>query len=145
MLTTSFLRFPTTREQIEHVTRGILHGIHNVFPPSGDDYCNQISLKQLKKGEGTYNTTKCILGFDFKGVNKTIWLEESKEATLLTILHSWIRGATKAGGGISFAEFESVIAKLRHAFIALQERCGLLSLCNWVIRKRPPVVYLHRN
>ena len=136
---------PTSREQIKHVTRGILHGIHDIFPPSEDDDRDPISLKKLKKGEGIYDTTKCLLGFKFDGVTKTIWLEEPKWATLLTILHKWIRGATRAGCGIPFAEFESVIAKLRHAFTALQEGRGLLSPCNWVMRKRPPVVYLHHN
>jgi hypothetical protein len=133
---------PTSKEQIKHVARGILHGIHDVFPPSKNDERDPISLKKLKKGEGMYDTTKCLLAFDFDGVNKTMWLEESKHAALLTILHQWIRGATKAGRGIPFADFESVTAKLRHAFTALREGRGLLSPCNWVIRKRPPVVYL---
>jgi hypothetical protein len=136
---------PTSKEQIKHVARGILHGIHDVFPPSKDDERDPISLEKLKKGKGTYDTTKCLLGFDFDGVNKTMWLEESKHAALLTILHQWIRGATKAGRGIPFADFESVTAKSRHAFTALREGRGLLSPCNWVIRKRPPIVYLHRN
>ncbi len=78
---------PTSREQIEHVTWGILHGIHDVFPPSRDDERDPISLKKLKKGNGTYDTTKCLLSFDFDGVTKTMWLEESKRAALLTILH----------------------------------------------------------
>jgi hypothetical protein len=101
---------PTTWKQIEHVTRGILHGIHNVFPPSGDEDCNPISLKKLRKGDGKYDTTKCLLGFEFNGVTKTIWLEEPKWVTLLTILHKWIQGSTRAGCGIPFAEFKSVIA-----------------------------------
>jgi hypothetical protein len=127
------------------VARGILHGIHDVFPPSKDDEQDPISLKKLKKGEGTYDTTKCLLGFDFNGVNKTMWLEESNRAALLTILHQWIRGAMKAGRGIPFADFKSITAKLRHAFTALREGCRLLCPCNWVIRKQPPVVYLHCN
>ena len=119
---------PTSRGQVEHVTRGILHGIHDVFPPSTDADRDPISLKKLKKGDGKYATTKCLLGFEFDGIEKTIWLEEPKRAALLTILHQWIRGAT-----------------VRHAFTALQEGRGLLSPCNWVMRKRPPVVYLHKN
>ena len=51
----------------------------------------------------------------------------------------------KAKRGIPFAEFESVISKLRHAFTALREGRGLLSLCNWIIQRRPQVVYLHRD
>jgi len=136
---------PTTQQQVEHVARGILYGIHDVFPPSEDDSTDPVSAKKLRKGDGTFETTKCLLGFDFDGVNKTLWLEEAKRASLLTILHQWIRGATKSRRGIPFAEFESVIAKLRHAFTALQEGRGLLSPCNWIIQKRPTIIYLHRN
>ena len=136
---------PTTKEQVEHVARGILHGIHDVFPPSTDDSKDPISTKKLNKAEGTFDTKKCLLGFDFDGINKTIWLEETKQAALLTILHQWIQGATKANRGIPFAEFESVTAKLRHAFTVLREGRGLLSPCNWIIKKRPKVVYLHKN
>jgi hypothetical protein len=90
-------------------------------------------------------STKCILGFDFDGANKTIWLEEEKRAAILTILHQWLQGAAKSRRGIPFAEFESVTAKLRHAFMALPEARGLLSPCNWILRSRLPVVFLHRN
>jgi len=136
---------PTTHQQVEPVARGILHGIHDVFPPSTNNTKDPISAKKLRKGDGTFGSTKCLLGFDFDGVNKTIWLEEAKQASLLTILHQWIRGATRARRGIPFAEFESVTAKLRHAFTALWEGLGLLSPCNWIIQRRPTVVNLHRD
>jgi hypothetical protein len=125
---------PTTKQQVEHVARGILHGIHGVFPPSEDDSTDPILNKKLRKGEGTFETSKCLLGFEFDGVEKTIWLEDAKRASLLQILHQWIRGAVKGKHGIPFAEFESVVAKLRHAFMALREGRGLLSPCNWVIQ-----------
>ena len=89
-----------------------------------------ISIKKLGKGEGIFKTTKCLLGFDFDSVNKTMWLKEAKQASLLQILHQWIRSTTKGTRGILFAEFESVVAKLWHAFMALQEGNGLLSPCN---------------
>jgi hypothetical protein len=44
-----------------------------------------------------------------------------------------------------FKEFESVTAKLCHAFLALQGSKGLLSPCNRLLRKRPDVVYFHWN
>jgi len=78
-------------------------------------------------------------------VNKSIWLEDEKRASLLQIQHQWIRGAVKGKRGIPFAEFESIVAKLRHAFTALREGRGLLSPCNWVIQKQPKVVYLHKD
>jgi hypothetical protein len=39
----------------------------------------------------------------------------------------------------------SVIAKVRHAFTALPGGRGLLSLCNRLLNRRPPVVYFHHN
>ncbi len=68
--------------------------------------------RNLKKGDGTFATRKCLLGFDFDGSNKTIWLEEEKRDALLAILHKWIRGARIAHQGIPFVEFESVTSKL---------------------------------
>ena len=117
----------TSQRQVEHVARGILHGIHDIFPPSKDDTTDPISHKKLRKGKGTFETTKCLLGFEFDGVNNTIWLKMEKRAAILQILHQWIRGAVKVKHGIPFAEFESVVAKLRHAFTALREGHGLLS------------------
>jgi hypothetical protein len=85
-----------------------------------------------------------MLGFDFDGKRKTMWLEKEKRAKLLTILHSWLR-AGSLNRGIPFGEFESVIAKVRHAFTALPGGRGLLSPCNRLLQKRPPVDYFHRN
>ncbi len=84
-----------------------------MFPPSSDNSKDPISAKKLQQGDGTlFKSKTCILGFDFDGNSKTIWLEEEKRVALLTILHQWLRGATKLKQGISFAKFESVMAKL---------------------------------
>ncbi len=135
----------TSQRQVEHVARGILHGIHGIFPPSEDDTTDPISHKKLCKGKGTFETIKCLLGFKFNGINKTIWLETERRAAILQLLHQWVRGAVKGKRGIPFAEFESVVTKLRHAFTALLEGRGLLSPWNWVIQRRPPVVYMHKD
>ena len=87
---------------------------------------------------------KTMLGFNFDGKQKTMWLEEEKRAKLLTILHGWLWGSSR-NHGIPFREFESVIQKVRHAFTALQGSRGLLSLCNRLLQKPPPVVYFHCN
>jgi len=62
----------TTKQQVEHVAQGILHGIHDVFPPSEDNSTDPILNKKLRIGEGTFETSKCLLGFEFNGVEKTI-------------------------------------------------------------------------
>jgi hypothetical protein len=39
---------------------------------------------------GTYTTRKTLLGFNFNGNEKTMWLEAEKWEKLLTILKGWI-------------------------------------------------------
>ena len=63
-----------------------MHGIHDVFPPNNNDGEDPISEKKMKKGEGLYDTEKALLGFDFGGDAKTMWLESAKQEKLLTIL-----------------------------------------------------------
>jgi hypothetical protein len=84
------LVIPTTKEQLDHVASAIMTGIHDVFPGNIVDSDDSISLKKLHKGEGTYSTLKTLLGFDFDGKRKTLWLEEEKRAKLLTTLQGWI-------------------------------------------------------
>ena len=139
------LVIPYSREQLRHVSTGTMTGIHDVFPDDDNDGNDPISEKKLKQGDGEYATTKTILGFDFDGVNKTLWLEEAKRAVLLTILQGWIRSSKRGTTGIPFKEFETVVQKVRHAFIAIPAGRGLLSPCNKIIQMRPAVVYLQRN
>jgi hypothetical protein len=134
----------TSREQLDHVADAIMQGIHDVFPADIVDINDPISEKKLKKGEGQYSTFKTLLSFDFDCKQKTMWLEEEKRAKLLTTLKGWIYSRDHKRG-VLFKEFESVIAKLRHAFLALQRSKGLLSPCNRLLRKKSDVVYLHRN
>ena len=124
---------PTSQEQLEHVATAIMTGIHNVFPADIVDSNDPISEKKLLKGEGQYLLFKTMLGFNFDGKQKTMWLEEEKRAKLLTILHGWLWGSSR-NRGIPFREFESVIAKVRHAFTALPDGRGLLSPCNRLLQ-----------
>jgi hypothetical protein len=136
------LVIPTSLREVMHVGWAIMHGIHNVFPEHKDDATNPIAKNKLLKGKGQMSTSKTLLGFDFNGKDKTMWLETAKQDQLLTILHSWICTLERSAQGIPFKEFESVLAKIRHAFTALPARVGLLSPCNAVVQKKPDIVYL---
>ena len=46
---------PTSLEEIEHVARGVLHGIHDVFPACNDGERDPVSAKKLRKGDGTFD------------------------------------------------------------------------------------------
>ncbi len=124
---------PTSQEQLEHVATTVMTGIHDVFPTNVVDGNDPISEKKLLKGEGQYSLFKTLLGFDFDRKRKTLWLEEEKRAKLLTILHGWIRSGNLERG-IPFGEFELVVAKLRHAFVALLGGGGLLSPTNRLLK-----------
>ena len=99
----------------------------------------------MKQREGEYDTRKTLLGFEFDGENKTMWLEEAKREKLLTVLKGWIQAATRGQSGIAFAEFRTVMAKIRHAFMCIPQGLALLSPCNRILRSEPKYVYLHRN
>jgi len=120
-------------------------GIHDVFPADNNDLNDPISEKKLKQLDGEYATTKTILGFDFDGLAKMLWLEDAKRAHLLTVLHGWLHSSRTGTGGNPFKEFKSVIAKIRHAFTAIPAGRGILTPCNKMLQMKPPVVYLHWN
>jgi hypothetical protein len=124
---------------------GTMTEIHDVFPADENDSNHPISDKKLKQLDGEYSTNKTINGFDFDGNEKTIWLEAAKRAHLLTVLHGWIRLISTGSNGIQFKEFETLVAKIRHAFTAIPAGGGLLTPCNKILQSKPPLVYLQRN
>ncbi len=86
-----------------------------------------------------------VLGFDFDGMNKTMWLEGAKREKLITLLKGWVRTGTRGTAGIPFKEFESTVEKIRHAFTCIPAGVGLLSLCNRVLQACPQYVFLNCN
>jgi hypothetical protein len=122
-----------------------MHGIHDVFPEDDNDSHEPISEKKLVKKEGCMSKRKTLLGFDFNGEDKTLWLEEGKRNQILTILHGWLHTTARGHHVISFKEFESVVVRLRHAFMALPTGLGLLLPCNAILRKQPKLIYMQRN
>ena len=140
------LIIPVTKAQLHHTADAVMTGIHDVFPADdANDEDDPISEKKLKKLEGQYSTVKTLLGFDFDGINKTMWLESAKREKLLTILRGWIRTGQRGSAGIPFNEFESTIAKIRHAFTCIPMGASLLSPCNRILKLKPPHVFLNRN
>jgi hypothetical protein len=122
-----------------------MHGIHDIFPPDAVDSNDPILERKLKKGKGMYETRKTLLGFDFDGEAKTMWLELAKRKKLLTILKGWIRTEKLGSAGIPFGKFESMIAKIRHAFTSIPGGRGLLLPCNRLLKQCPTYVYLQQN
>ena len=113
------LAIATSQQQLAHVASAVMKGIHDVFPAHKLDDSDPISYKKLKKHDGQWALQKDILGFTFTGRPgaKTMQLEHPKREFLLTILHKWIRTLARSQTGIPLQEFESIIQKIRHAFI----------------------------
>jgi hypothetical protein len=131
---------PVSQEQLRHVTNAIMHGIHNLFPPDAEDSNDLILEKKLKKGKGMYETRKTLLGFNFDGKAKTMWLELAKRKKLLTILKGWIRTGKRGSWGVPFGKFKSTIAKIQHVFTSILEGRGLLLPCNRLLKQRPAYI-----
>jgi len=140
------LVIPISKSQLHHTADAVMTGIHDVFPADEvNDDDDPISEKKLKKQEGQYSTVKTLLGFDFDGISKTMWLEAAKREKLQTILRGWIRTGHRGSAGILFKEFESTVAKIRHAFTCIPMGASLLSPCNRILKSKPPYVFLNRN
>ena len=135
---------PTSQQQLDHIANSIMHGIHDVFPPDADILNDPISNKKLTNGDGQWATIKEVLGMTFDGVTKTMWLSSDKRDKLISTLKQWIR-KTSRRGGILFAEFQSTLAKLQHAFLTIPAGRGLLSPFYSVIAAAPRFVFIHRN
>ena len=100
------LVIPVSKSQLKHTADAVTTGIHDIFPANDlDDGDDPISEKKLKNLEGQYSTEKTLLGFDFDGICKTMWLESAKRKKLLTILRGWTRTGRRGTAGIPFKEF----------------------------------------
>jgi hypothetical protein len=136
---------PTTKEQMLHISNATMQGIHNCFP-ADDNYDNApVLLSKIKKEESNLLTQKTLLGFDFDGTDKMLWLEENKQQKLLTILQKWIHSSKQSNKGIPFNEVQLIIAKIHHAFTVILAENGLMSPCNAILKLQPQHVFLHKN
>jgi hypothetical protein len=118
---------PTTNKQMLHVAKATVQGIYNCFPANGNDDNDPILLSKMKKGESSLSTWKTLLGFDFDGTDKILWLKEDKQHKLLIILYKWLCSSKQSNMGIPFDEFQSISAKIHHAFTGIPAGNGLSS------------------
>jgi hypothetical protein len=84
----------TDPNQLEHLARAILHGIHSVFPPpavTGHTGEDPVALKKLKMGDGLWTTRKELLGWIFDGARRCIELPTEKLASITSELHGMHR------------------------------------------------------
>jgi hypothetical protein len=80
---------------------------------------------------------KLFLDLISTALAKIIWGEVKKCAALLLILKKRIQMGTSTRLGIPYKEFESVTAKIHHAFTPVLARARLLSPCNKILVTKP--------
>ena len=131
----------TDVEKLRHLTRGIMHGIHSVFPPpeiTNDGLGDPISIKKLDQGEGLWEFRKEVLGWVFDGATRCISLPDDKREKIDDTLKSMLKRKSR----VLFKDFEKVVGKLRHAAIGIPAGKGLFNDINRIIRKRPTHVWI---
>ena len=72
------LAITTSKEQLHRVYTAVLKGIHDVFSSDFDYSIDPILLKKILSGKGHWVPKKELLGFNFDGVDHTLWVAESK-------------------------------------------------------------------
>ena len=123
-----------SKRQLDHVGRGALHGIHDVFPPADDENKDANSVKKMKKLDGAWALNKDALGFEFDGDERTIILDKTKRDKIVGQLSLWTKKTRKKKRhettAIPFEEFKTLVHQLRHAATCLPTGKSLLSELN---------------
>lgn len=130
----------------QHLTsfsKAIIHGIHSIFPPPnitkhiGKD---PISQKKLAAGDGTWDTTKEILGWVLNGVNYTIQLLPSKCQKICKLIKHLLWKTS-----CSLLDFQKVTGNIQHASFAIPGGKGLFSPLWKVLASNPSKIHLTRS
>ena len=128
----------TKEAHLQHFTKAILHGIHSVFPPPeitqhpGED---PISQKKMMQGDGTWCTTKEILGWIVDGAAFTIQLPPSKCEKITKLIKK-----VKKMKACSLQTYQEVAGKLQHASFAIPGGKDLLSPVHAALHGNPPFI-----
>ena len=114
----------TNQEQLRHLARAVLQGIHLVFPPpvvTGHDGEDPVSMKKLLQGDGLWTVWKEILGWVFDGAHCCIELPADKVSKLTAEIHQIMRKPA-----VTRKQFEQLRGRLQHACIGILAGKGLM-------------------
>ena len=120
-------------EQLLHLSRALLYGIHSVFIPpnvSGHNRQDPISNKKLDSGEGQWAVIKEVLGWMVDGATRCIKLARDKKSVIDAELHKIVR-MTK---GVPFKQIEKLIGKILHAAIAVPMGKHIMTPINKILQ-----------
>jgi hypothetical protein len=122
---------PRRRNRVQRI---LFESIDKIFRPldSGDSSTRQepISVKKLKKGDGSWQTTKTLLGWALDSVEQTIQLPPRRLLRLVAILDELPRSKTR----ITTKRWQQVVGELRSMVLAVPGLRGLFSLLQEALR-----------
>ena len=126
--------------KLRHVSRAILHSIHEVFPPpkvSGLGEEDSVSLKKLRAGEGVWETRKELLGWMFDGHTRCIELPVGKVATISKLIDK-----TVATRSVQRRDYKKILGKVRHAAMGVPGSGGLFTPLNMALKDQTRWVHI---
>ena len=132
-----------SHEHLTHLSRAMLHGIHSVFPPpekSGHTGPEPISEKKLEEGEGTWKTTKEILGWLVDGTMFTVQLPPDKCQKIVKLCRKVAN--MKA---CKLQVFQELAGKLQHASFGVPGGKGLFSPIYRALQGSKPYIPITRQ
>ena len=112
-------------ENLQKISRAMIHGIHSIFPPpqvSGHNGQDPVSEPKLKKGEGTWAYEKEILGWILNGQDYTLQLPPEKCKTIAQQIRKILKKKR-----VSLNKFQKIAGKLQHASFGIPGGTGLFS------------------
>jgi hypothetical protein len=133
----------TNQEQLRHLSRAVLQGIHSIFPPpevTGHDGEDPVSMKKLLQGDGLWTVRKEILGWVFDGARRCIELPPDKVAKLTAEIHQVTRKQALAR-----KPFEQLRGRLRHACIGIPAGKGLMGPIDAELRSGKRLIRIKTN
>ena len=113
------------KSHLQHFSRAMLYGVHSIFPPpevSGHHGQDPISQKKMDQGDGTWSTTKEILGWLVDGANFTIQLTPDKFEKIARLIKKVCK--TKF---CEIKKIQELAGKLQHASFGIPGGKGLFS------------------
>ena len=126
------------------MTRGILHGIHSVFPSTavtghigGKD---PISLKKLQRGDGQWHHEKDILGFDLNGDTKTVRISQPKASDITQEIRRILKKKR-----VQLKRYRQITGKLRHEALIMSSTKGMFTPMNKALKNEPAYISLGKD
>jgi hypothetical protein len=126
------------------MTRGILHGIHSVFPaPAVTGHVggkDPISLKKLQRGDGQWHHEKELLGFVVNGDTKTVRISEAKSSDIIQEIRRILKKKK-----VQLKRYRRIVGKLRHVALIMPSTKGLFSPINKALTGEPACIGLGKD